>query len=409
MHALVIGLDGVPRALVERLARDGVAPRLARLCAEGCLQDLGASVPEISAVSWSDFMTGADAGSHGIFGFTDLVAHGRKLRFPSFSDLAVPTLWDRLGKAGKRSVVLNQPATYPARAIPGALVSGFVALELDRAVHPARHLPALEKLGYRIDVETRSAAKDLPGLLAGLEATLGLRLQAALHLWQAEPWDLFEVVVTGTDRLQHFLWDALEEPGHPLHARVLEYYHAVDAFVGTLVDRFREEHPKGALFMLSDHGFTRARFEVNLNVWLEAEGYLVFRNHDQRSLADLDEATGAFALDPGRIYLTKESSTLAAELSQGLARLEHAGRPVLRAVHAREEIYAGPLLARAPHLVCQGADGFDLKGRINARELFAPPALPGMHDPHAFLWTETPLPGPLAIKELARHIEEACL
>ncbi len=61
-------------------------------------------------------MTGANPGTHGIFGFTEFERGSYRIRFPSFPDLKAPTLWDRLGKKGRRSVVINQPSTYPARA-----------------------------------------------------------------------------------------------------------------------------------------------------------------------------------------------------------------------------------------------------------------------------------------------------
>ena len=52
-----------------------------------------------------------------------------------------------------RSVVINQPATYPARPIHGALVSGFVAVHLDKSVFPARYLRTLRDIDYEIDLD----------------------------------------------------------------------------------------------------------------------------------------------------------------------------------------------------------------------------------------------------------------
>ena len=68
----VIGLDGVPFSLMEDLGQKGVMPAFAQLIKTGTLHKMKASLPEISAVSWTDFMTGANPGAHGIFGFTDL-------------------------------------------------------------------------------------------------------------------------------------------------------------------------------------------------------------------------------------------------------------------------------------------------------------------------------------------------
>ncbi len=386
MKALIIGLDGVPPNLLHRLAAAGVLPALSRLIAEGSLRDLAASIPEISSVSWTSFMTGANPGAHGIFGFTDLVPGTLKVRLPRFTDVAVPTLWDRLGTSGRRSIVINQPSTFPARPIPGVLIAGFVALDLERSVYPAKHLLKLKDLGYQIDVDLRRAREDQRGLLRDLRTSLAAREQAAVYLWNAEEWDLFQLVITETDRLQHFLWDALEEDAHPLHGEVEDYYRAVDAVVGRLVARFREEHADGAWVILSDHGFARARREVRLNAWLRQRGYLAYRSDQRDSLACLADSTRVFALDPGRLYFRGPAAeSLRDEVAAALRQLAWNGQPVIRAVHRREEIYRGPLLPRAPDLVVQGLDGFDLKGTLKGEEVFAEPSMPGMHNPDAFL------------------------
>jgi predicted AlkP superfamily phosphohydrolase/phosphomutase len=406
MKVLILGLDGVPRRLLEELGAGGVMPFLGGLIRQGMLRDLAASIPEISSVSWSSFMTGKNPGEHGIFGFTDLVPPTRKIRFPRFSDLAVPTFWDRLGLRGLRSVVINQPSTYPARALPGAMVSGFVALDLDRAVYPAKHLRKLSAMGYATDVDMQKGREDKEGLLKDLSACLAVHEKAAWYFWDAEKWDIFELVVTGTDRLQHVLWDAVEEKGHPLHQRALDYYHEVDALAERFVSRFRDAHPAGALYILSDHGFTRCRKEVRLNAWLEENGYLSYKDDQRTSPESLAPGTRAFALDPGRIYLCgPDPERSREEISARLARLEHEGRPVMRAVHRREDIYRGPQAARGPDLVAQGNDGFDLKGTFKAREVFAEPSLTGMHDPEAFLLTDQRLPGKLNIEDIAATIE----
>src|SRR4030042_591172 len=135
-RACVIGLDGVPYSLVLELTERGITPSLADLLKTGHLHRMKASLPEISAVSWTDFMTGSDSGRHGIFGFTDLKPGSYALRFPNFLDVKKETLWDILGKTGKRSIVLNQPSTYPARPLNGAMVSGFVAIDVAKAVYP---------------------------------------------------------------------------------------------------------------------------------------------------------------------------------------------------------------------------------------------------------------------------------
>ncbi len=135
-RACVVGLDGVPYSLLLELARKDIMPETSKLIASGHLHRMKASLPEISAVSWTDFMTGSNSGGHGIFGFTDFKPGSYEIRFPNFLDVKKETLWDILGAAGKKCVIINQPSTYPARRVNGILISGFVAVEMSRAVFP---------------------------------------------------------------------------------------------------------------------------------------------------------------------------------------------------------------------------------------------------------------------------------
>lgn len=341
-RACVIGLDGVPFDLLLKFAGDGVMPAMQQLAEKGHVHKMKASLPEVSSVSWTSFMTGTDPGHHGIFGFTDFRDHSYQIRFPNFLDVKAPTLFDQLGEMGLKSIVINQPSTYPARKIEGALVAGFVAIELARAVYPLSHLAALEKMGYQIDIDTERARRDREFLWQELDSTLQGGLRAFQYFWRQE-WNLFEFIVTGTDQLHHYLWDAHADPGHAGHAGFIEYYRKVDGLIGQIAREFEEltGDIKG-LYLLSDHGFTGIAQEVYLNAWLEHAGYLAFDNPTPQRLAEIAPGTRAFALDPNRIYLNLKSrfprgiidkddkKSLKTEIAGALKELEYQGRKVVR-------------------------------------------------------------------------------
>ena len=134
---VIIGLDGVPHSLLSDLIAKGVLNNLAEIFDQGYFGKMEVCIPEISSVSWSSFMTGTQAGEHGIFGFTDIVPNTYQLRFPNFHDLRARTLFDEFGDHGKRCLVINLPSTYPAREIAGILISGFVAIDLSKAIYPS--------------------------------------------------------------------------------------------------------------------------------------------------------------------------------------------------------------------------------------------------------------------------------
>lgn len=398
-------------------------PRIAEMLRHAHLHTMKVTLPEVSSVSWTSFMTGSGPGAHGIFGYTDFIPGSYRTTFPTYTQVRVPTIWERLGRAGRSSVVVNQPSTYPARPLRGVLVSGFVALDLQRAVFPPRYIRDLEALDYRIDVDTMRARDDHPFLLEEIARCLASGERALELFWDREDWTYFELVITGTDRLQHFLWHALEDPAHPLHQACLDYYQRVDALCGQVFDRLERKTGRAGqgFFILSDHGFTAIRQEVYLNAWLRREGYLVFGPGEPGSLEQVASETRAFALDPGRIYIHRkgrfphgrleeaEALATAREIAARLRELEVEGERVVQAVFHAAEIYDGPHLAAAPDLVALAVPGYDLKATVKERRLFGRSPLTGMHtwDEALFLASES-LGEDLRITDLARPLVESC-
>jgi len=413
-RACVIGLDGVPYGMIVELARRGVMSTMARLMDIGKLHQMKASLPEISSVSWTDFMTGTDSGTHGIFGFTDFKPHSYAVRFPNFLDVKAATIWDKLGAKGKKSVVINQPSTYPARKIEGVLISGFVALELAKAVWPMNYRAALEQMGYQIDVDILKCRESPEVLWQELTKTMAGGQKALNFFWE-EGWDYFEYIVTGTDRLHHFLWRAYEDPSHPSHQNFLDFYRHIDRLIGKIVAAYHKlTNTYAGFYILSDHGFAGIDQEVYLNVWLEQNGYLRFIKPDPESLEDIHGRSRAFALDPNRIYFNYKNKfpkgsversarkALRDEIAGKLAKLEYMGRRVVRRVFFADDVYAGPQAAKGPDLIVVGEPGFDMKGSVKKKEIFGRSGLQGMHTwDDAFFWSADDLGDDLHIADVA--------
>ena len=401
---VMLGLDGTPYSLIKELAERGVMPAMAALvgdehfAAAGRLMQMDSSIPEISSVAWTSTMTGRNPAKHGVFGFTDLKPGTYDVIFPNFASVQTSVLWDVLGAAGKRSVIVNQPSTYPARKLNGVLIAGFVAIDLKRAVYPPELVPRLEAMGYRIDVDAARARDDVGAFVEDLFSTLGIRERAILELFDEGGWDFFMAVETGTDRLHHFLWNALDDESHPHHDAFLEYYRAVDGLIGKITDRLDAGVP---LVMMSDHGFTGIKKEVFLNHWLRENGYLDFTTAAPESLAQIADGSRAFCLDPSRIYLNvkgrypkgcvepRDVPALLDELAAKLAALADpdTGEPMIRNVYRRDEIYAGPLIRQAPCLVLVSNWGWDLKGSVKRQVLVEKGLFAGMHtQDDAFLY-----------------------
>jgi predicted AlkP superfamily phosphohydrolase/phosphomutase len=407
----VLGLDGVPYGLLKEFLESGVMPRLAERTAGGSLRMMASTIPPISSTAWSSFMTGEEPGRHGIFGFTDLVPGEMTLRLPSFDDILCPTIWRDLPT--KRTIVVNLPFTYPARPLNGTLISGFVAPLFDRAVYPESLIPRLKSTGYRIDVDAARGRTEPKGLIEDLFSTLNVRFEVMLNLVRTQPWDLFIGVVTGTDRLHHFFFDAAFDGSHAFHDDFIAYYRRADALMGELFDGLGSET---RLIVLSDHGFTRLKTQVYVNAILNRLGYLEFTTSAPEGPEHVSPRSQAFALEPGRIYINSRSRFRTGILGPAaeeevLYRLKHdleALRPrdldgpmttsseppdtrLFDKVLTRDEAFGTDCVPAAPDLVPIPREGYDLKAAFDVRTPFMRDIFTGTHTHcDAFLLVDDP-------------------
>jgi predicted AlkP superfamily phosphohydrolase/phosphomutase len=377
--------------MITKFMENGVMPKLRDITARGRAVETTVTLPEISSVSWSSFMTGRNPGEHGIFGFTDLHEKSYKTVFPSFRDLGCDTIWDRIGELKMKSVVINQPATYPARPIHGALVSGFVAVQIERSVFPSKYLRLTRDLDYQIDVEASDVRDNPVALFRALDELLQSRRRMFDALWEAENWNLMEVIVTGTDRLHHFIFDAYVDESHPHHGDFCDYYRKIDDFIGHVFFKFRELDCGNNFFLLSDHGFCQTKKEVYVNKVLSDLGYLKLSNGESNTLEDISEETVAFALDPARVYIHRKGrfsrgrveqsdvGALKKEISAALKQIADGDKPVVRKLFDGADVYSGPHSDKGPDLLLVPHNGYDFKGRVGAPSLFGERKLQGMH------------------------------
>ncbi|MDQ1353972.1 MAG: hypothetical protein QG657_4281, partial [Acidobacteriota bacterium] len=301
-------------------------------------------------------------------------------------------LWEVIGsgKSKKRSIIINLPSTYPARPMNGVLVSGFVAPDLEKSVYPESLLPLLRTMNYQVDVDASAGRGNKKIFIKELNHILDSRYRF-FNKMVDQKWDLFFFIITETDRLHHFLFDALENPGSEFHSDVLAYYGKIDCIIGEITnDMEKRDIP---FIILSDHGFVRIKQEVYLSQYLREWGYLDFSpgSGTPKNLAGLTEKTRVFALDPSRLYIhlegkyrrgrvkKEEYQALRDEIKAKFLALEIEGDKVIRDVFNKEDIYSGPYLDNAPDLVLLSHYGFDLKSGVTKEALFGRTFFQGMH------------------------------
>jgi predicted AlkP superfamily phosphohydrolase/phosphomutase len=394
-RVVFVGIDGTPYTFMQRLIAEGRAPHAARLAQQGSLLRMDSTWPWVSSVAWSTMMTGVNPGKHNIFGFIDRDPATYRQFIPTSRNMQARTLWEVLGDAGKRVIVVNVPVTYPPRTVNGILVSGFLSPSLEKAVYPPAYAHTLKSLGYIIDADPWKARESKELALEEVNRTLDARIRTLFHLFENESWDYLHVHVMETDRLHHFLWQQMEE-GHPTYAPAFyDFYRRIDDMLGELAGRLDEDT---TLVWMADHGFCSIKKEFYVNRWLMDKGWLRLRNTPpdrKKGLDEIDPSSVAYSLDPGRVFIRvrgrekegpvapgAEYEALRDEIAAAALALREpdSGDPIFQHAFRREELYHGPHLAQAADLILAPHDGYDPKGPLYKETLtYKGDELVGMH------------------------------
>jgi len=370
--------------------------------------------PAVSSVAWASFVTGKQAGKHGIYGFVDREEGAYKMTFPLSTSLKSKNIWEILSDAGKRVFGMNVPVTYPPRPVRGILIGGFLCCDLAKVAYPPEVCRYLESIDYQIDGDPTLARRSRDLMLLNLHQTLERRMEAMFHFLAEEEWDYFHTHVMATDRLNHPLFGAFEA-GDPKYApEFLKFYRRLDAYLGQLLDALPADL---GLIVLSDHGFCRLKSYVQLSRYLMECGWTALASSPPRHLLDIDpQKSRAYVLPPGRVFVNlkgrepsgivppEEFNAVREGLATDLMALRAPnGEPVIEKVLRREELYWPPeargpepempleqLLAtetpfgQAADLIAIPFDGYDLKAGLGLPQAFFQTERWPLHGVHTY-------------------------
>ena len=385
-RVVVIGLDGVPHSFLRQMMLMGELPHFQALLREGTLARMTSSIPCVSSVAWSSYMTGRNPGKHNIFGFVDRHPRTLEIYIPTSKNMGCKTLWEVLGEDGKRVLVINVPLTYPPRTVNGILIGCFLCMNIDKVAYPKEVSPFLKDRGYRIDVDAHQASEAPEAFLKDVHETLRKRVEIGLELYRKEPWDFFQLHIMETDRMNHFFWEGWEDEQSSHRDAFLRFYREIDQSLGVIR---KTVDPQSEFIVLSDHGFCSVKKEVNLNYWLKEKGWLKFQGATAKELKEIDPQSRAYSLLPGRIYTPSGDQKLKEEIQSSLLELRDPAshQKMIGQVWSREEVYCGSYGKNGPDLVAVPERGYDLKGNFGASELVMETKMEGMHtEDDAFLY-----------------------
>lgn len=126
--AVLIGLDGVSPVFLDRLIKEGILPNFKKLKDEGtfapyCFSSLPTSTPE----NWTTIATGAWNGTHQVMSFQVFQPenlNGRWVVGYSSKENKAEFIWTAAERAGKKSIIVKYPASWPPTIKEGIQICG---------------------------------------------------------------------------------------------------------------------------------------------------------------------------------------------------------------------------------------------------------------------------------------------
>ena len=306
-RVLIVGLDGATFDVILPMIEQRRLPVLARLLESGAWGELLSTLPPLSPIAWSSFLTGKNPGRHGVFGFEEIEPGSYNFRPVAASRLGHRSLWRIASDHGRRVVALDIPFSYPPEPVNGVLVAGYGAPtgEASAFTYPPALRDDLARRfgGFRVAVPALRASPPCDALFRQWDQILDSRSRVADFFVRAGDWDVFMIVLGVTDHIQHGAWTYCE-PLHPdsrsadaprFREALFQYYEKADAFIGPLLDG-----AGGSLHVvvLSDHGFgTTWRGQMTRRVLVE-DGWLRYRGWSGAGARIMDLAHRAYDAAP---------------------------------------------------------------------------------------------------------------
>lgn len=254
---LLISIDGLRPDSVTQAAAHGLKiPNLQKFMAQGTYAEgvIGVT-PTITYPSHTTLVTGVWPAQHGILGNTkfDPLLENMGGWYWYAADIRVPTLWSVADQAGIVTASLNWPATVGASGVR------YLIPEYWRAKTPddRKLIEALTRPdGWLQELESK-----LGPYTNGNETTLEgdeLRTKYAVEILRTKKPGFMTIHLTALDETEHET-----APFSPASNAALE---TLDGMIGGLIAAAIHDNPTGVVAVVSDHGFVRTDYRVNLMI-----------------------------------------------------------------------------------------------------------------------------------------------
>ena len=282
-RVLIIGWDGVDWKVLQPMLDAGELPNLKALIERGAYGDCLSTVPSHSWCAWPSFMTGLNPAGHGVF---DILEHkpGVSKRLPiTYHSIKARTIFDDFSAAGKTTLAVNIPLTFPTPKINGKVVAGGVLPASRSYTYPVELQQELDaNAPFPVNGMSWTTYRNRPEPFLDECAEITEKRQRSMeYLLDTTDWDFATLVYVSTDRIQHCLMEYIH-PEHPEYPKLKDspvakqtraVYQQLDDGLARLLERTTDED---LVMFMSDHGHQACTRTCTMDRILQQLGFLEF-------------------------------------------------------------------------------------------------------------------------------------
>jgi len=269
-RVVIIGLDGLPKNLLDLLVKRGHFKNIKKILKEGIYRDLESTIPPVTAPAWISFATGTTPETHQCYDWVYPKETINNFKPIDSRDIKLPTFYEILNKKGKRCVLINMPGTYPPKiketVITGLLTKGnncFFPKSLKKELKSAKEYMIVPE-----NVIDRKSKR----YIESVRKVERKKFALAQELFKKKDWDFFFILFGASDWIQHGNYADMVEK-KPRNSLVWKAYEDLDQYVGWFKNSLRTGD---SLIVMSDHGFTDFEKVFFFNTWLKDKKLLTY-------------------------------------------------------------------------------------------------------------------------------------
>lgn len=379
-RVMVIALSEASFELMETWRAEGKLPNIQRLADTGVCGPLRSQLPFVTPQMWATILTGLSPGRHGIFDFWQRGPDGR------FTEISGATMhgrpiWDLLSERGKRVGFVNVPLTYPPARVDGFMISGQDAPGAHRSIaNPPELFDALvQRFGpYRFK-EIFPGGRQKSDYLTLFEEDTDARTDALEYLVAEQDWDLFFCYSSATAMAQHYFWGdmASKDPDNPFQPLVFKTFACLDRMIGRMVAAAGDDT---MVFLISECGAGPLKSGVEINTWLEQEGFLAYNTppgegaplkmNRKAAIAGLRKTVQSVLPLPAQTWLNRNMTGLKAWVQAQASRSDIDWSRTQAFTYGKEGNVYINLKGRDPHGIVEPGAGYEeVQDRLSERLL----------------------------------------